>query len=773
MRRIILMGVAVSLCLATAHVAPALGAATPKRTPRSIPKVAVPPTATSGTSATPSSPGAAKPATGVPPAAPVRDVVDTHWGVQVHDPYRYMENLKDPHVQAWIKGQADHANATLARVPGRDELFERIRELDTARPFRILGIRRMPDGRLFYLRLNAEDNLARLCTRQGFDGTERVLVDPATIPAPVDGHWSISFYRPSPDGRTMLYGLALSGSEEDRLHAFDIASGKPLPDSIDRMEDGYTDPMWLADSRGFYYSRRVKLPAGAPATEVYKNSVAYLHRLGTDRDQDRPAFGRNLWPNVAMSDVDFPSIVLTPGSSYAVGKIKHGDSNPLTLYAAPLGGDGDLTKREATASPWTMICDVADSVTDFAVHGDQIFLMTALGAQQFKVVRTSLSHPSFAGAALVLPAGDGVVDNVATAHDALYVSVHRGAASQIVRIGYDPGAPIEPLAPPDQFPSTRIISAEADVDGVVASAVGWTRASRSFAYDVATKSFVDTRLSPTGKFDNPPDLVATEVEVRSHDGTMVPLSIIHRRDLKLDGSNPTLVTGYGSYGDTRSVNFSPTLVAWFERGGVYAVAHVRGGGEKGEAWHRDGQKLKKPNTWKDFIACAEYMVKQGYTTRERLAGQGGSAGGITIGRAVTDRPDLFAAALFDVGSLDCIRAETTTNGVPNIQEFGTVTKEDEFRGLLEMSTYHHVKDGEKYPAIMLSAGMNDPRVDPWESAKTCARLQAATASGKPVLFRVQYNAGHGIGSTRAQQIQLIADRYAFLLWQMGLLKPLP
>ncbi len=200
---------------------------------------------------------------------------------------------------------------------------------------------------------------------------------------------------------------------------------------------------------------------------------------------------------------------------------------------------------------------------------------------------------------------------------------------------------------------------------------------------------------------------------------------------------------------------------------------MRGGGELGEEWHLAGQKANKPNTWKDFIACAEYLIARGYTSPQKLAGQGGSAGGILIGRAITERPDLFAGALLDVGALDATRMEFTMNGVPNIQEFGTVTKQDEFRGLLEMSAYQHVKDGVNYPAVMLSHGMNDPRVEPWESAKMTARLQAATASGKPVLFRVEYGSGHGIGSTKLQLLKSTADRYAFLLWQMGLVKPVP
>jgi prolyl oligopeptidase len=245
------------------------------------------------------------------------------------------------------------------------------------------------------------------------------------------------------------------------------------------------------------------------------------------------------------------------------------------------------------------------------------------------------------------------------------------------------------------------------------------------------------------------------------------LSIIHRRGLKLDGSNPVLLRGYGAYGISADPGFSPGLMAWYEQGGVYAVAHVRGGGEYGEDWYKGGYQQTKPNTWRDFIACAEYLVQNKYTSPGRLAGSGGSAGGILIGRAITERPDLFGAAIIHVGCLDTLRLETTPNGVPNIPEFGSVKTADGFKALYEMSACAHVQSGTKYPAVMLATGINDPRVEPWQSAKMTARLQAATASGKPVLLRVDYQAGHGVGSTKKQSEELTADVWSFLLWQLG------
>jgi prolyl oligopeptidase len=295
----------------------------------------------------------------------------------------------------------------------------------------------------------------------------------------------------------------------------------------------------------------------------------------------------------------------------------------------------------------------------------------------------------------------------------------------------------------------------------------WTRAGRLYRYGADVCALVDTELLPQGKFDAPDWLTSSELVVTSHDGAQVPLSVIHRRDIRLDGKNPTLLSGYGAYGSTSSPHYDPVQLAWLERGGILAIAHVRGGGAFGKPWHHAGRKLTKPNTWKDFIACAEHLVKTGYTSPQTLAGKGGSAGGILIGRAITARSDLFAAAHISVGCTDMLRFETTMNGPPNIPEFGTVTKADEFRGLLEMSTFHHIQDGAKYPAVILTHGINDPRVEPWESAKTTARLQAATGSGKPVLFRVDYHSGHGIGSTRTQRQEELADVWSFLLWQFG------
>jgi prolyl oligopeptidase len=697
-----------------------------------------------------------------PPVAPVENVVDEYFGVRVDDPYRYMEDWKDPKVQAWVKAQADYTTSVLAKIPGRDKLLARIQELNQSAPYIIFGYRREPDGKIYYSKRLADEDVPRFYVRDGIDGQEKLLVDPQKFDGPNGQHASLSFAQPSPDGKKVAFGVALAGSEQTTLHVLDVTSGTLSSDKIDRMEVDYTPPYWLPDSSGFVYSRRRELPPGAPASEGWKLTKSFVHKLGASSDSDAKALAKGLTEAVPLDEVDFPSIVITEGATHAIGKIKHGDLNELTLYAAPAGQLGGAD------TPWRKVCDVADAVTEFAVHGDDVFLMSWKDAPRFKVIKTSLSNPDLTKAQTLVPeSSDSVVDGISVAKDGLYVTIAQGPRHSIIRIGFEPGARPEPIPPPQSMQSASVASASPDVDGILVSTASWTKAGQIYAYDPKAKKLTNTNLKPKGKYDDVEGYESKEVQVKSHDGVMVPLTIIHKKDLKLDGQSPTLISGYGSYGFGSNVNFNPVDLAWLERGGVRAIAHVRGGGEHGKQWHLAGQKLNKPNTWKDFIACAQYLIDNKYTSKEKIAGQGGSAGGILIGRAITERPDLFAAALINVGALDAVRFETTMNGPPNVPEFGSVKTEDGFKGLYAMSAYHQVKNGENYPAVMLTHGVNDPRVDPWMSAKMCARLQSATKSGKPVLFRVDYVAGHGIGSTRTQQEQLTADQWAFLLWQMG------
>jgi prolyl oligopeptidase len=302
---------------------------------------------------------------------------------------------------------------------------------------------------------------------------------------------------------------------------------------------------------------------------------------------------------------------------------------------------------------------------------------------------------------------------------------------------------------------------------VYLATTAWTAAPRILRYEVATDTASDTGWLPPTSVDFS-EIEAEEVEAPAADGERIPLSIIHRRGLARDGSHPTLLIGYGSYGISLPPFFMPQMLAWYERGGVMAVARIRGGGEKGDEWHRAGRLLNKENTISDFIACAEYLVSEGYTRPGLLAGEGGSAGGIPSGGALVRRPDLFAAMVMRVAITNALRAELTENGPPNVMEFGSATTEDGFNGLLIIDSYLRVRDGTAYPAVLLTSGANDPRVVVWMAMKMAARLQVATSSDKPILLRLEEQAGHGMGSTRQQEDAELADKLAFLLWQFGL-----
>lgn len=699
-----------------------------------------------------------------PPAASVREVTDDYFGTRVVDSYRWMEDMRNPELQSWMKAQADYSRAVLDSLPGRRAVLARFSALDQSAPVRVRDVRRFPGDRYFYLKTLAGENTAKLYMREGLTGRETLLVDPERMSAGgASPRFSLSYYEPSWDGRLIAVGVAPNGSENTVIRVLETATGRETGEAIDRAR--YGGVSWRPDNRSFFYTRLQSLPPNAPVTEFQQKARAYLHTVGTAAEQDRAVFGNEVSPNITIAPALHSYVVTTPNSRFALGLAATGVGGGITAYVAPLSSVGHA------GTSWRKICDPIDQVTDVAVRGDDLYLVTSKDAPRYKVMRVDLNKPDLSRAAVLVPPGEAVVGGdfagsgaLHIAQDALYVQLLDGGIGRLLRVPFDQSA--RPERVPLGFEGT-IISASANpqLPGVLIEQTSWVRARAVYAFDPQARRTSEMGLQPLGPHDRPADLEATEVKVSADDGTQIPLSIIHRRGLRFDGSNPTLLHGYGAYGISQLPSYDPKLLAWYERGGVYAVAHVRGGGEYGEEWHQAGQKEKKPNTWRDFIKCAEYLIARQYTSRTRLAGMGQSAGGILIGRAVTERPDLFGAAIIGVGVNDTLRFETTANGIPNIPEFGSVKTPEGFKSLYEMSAYHHVRDKTSYPAVLLTHGINDPRVAPWLSAKMAARLQAATASSKPVLLRIDYNSGHGIGSTRRQFVEEMSDIMSFLLWQ--------
>lgn len=702
------------------------------------------------------------------PVAPVRPVTDDYFGTKVVDDYRYMEDLKDPEIQKWMKAQAVYTRETLDALPGYPALLKRIGELDESQPAVVSSVQ-IIGGRYYTLRTSQGSQSPKLYVRDGVKGDDRLLIDPEKLSTGHQTHLSIDGYRPSPDGRYVAYQLAAGGSEESVLHILDVQSGKDLAETADRAYG--LAPFWRADSKSFFYRRGQKLEPGMPKTAKYQNGRVYLHRLGGAFDDDPPIIGRGVGdPAIAQTPLDWIEIVTAPGSHYAIAFVSPGTDPRLRVYAAPVDAvqDGKTVWRPVAATYDDQyiggLYSGGDSNYPVALAGDALYWLSRKDAPRGRILKLDLAHPR-SKPEIVVPQGDLPISEVYPARDAIYWRVNDAGVNGVSRLRFARGAKPEALRLP-YAADVVDVATDRETDATALLAVSWLRSNAYLGVDAKTGAVTDTGLQPAGHYDHLDDLVVDEVKVKSWDGVEVPLSIVHKKGLKLDGNNLTEITGYGAYGTSSSPRSDPAWRAWYERGGVQAVAHVRGGGEYGEAWHQAGFQASKPNTWKDFIACAQYLVDHKYTNPHELIGSGGSAGGILIGRTIEERPDLFAGALMIFPVADTLRNETTANGPRNAAEFGSVKTEAGFRALYAMSSYANVKDGVKYPAALVIASINDPRVAAWESAKLVARLQAATTSGKPVLLRLNFDAGHGMGTMRQSELGR-ADAWSFALWQTG------
>jgi len=687
-----------------------------------------------------------------PPATERHDVTETFFGQSVTDPYRWLENWRDPKGAQWLKSQDNYTRAELTSIPGREKFLARVKALDTAstkvRSAQVWG------GKIFYLKSVPGADNVKLYVQDHAGSAERLLLDPELLTKGAV-HYSIDYFQPSLDGTLVACGISPGGSEDSVIHVLETATGKQLADAIDRARFGAVN--WLPGNKSFVYNRLQKLTPHMPRTAFEQRSRVYIHELGQDPDHDRFVFGFGYSSGLKIDDNDLSFITYTPASTYVFGLIAHGTQREATAYYVP------LDQLKSSPIQWKKLFDVDAAVISFDVHQDDVYLVTHKNKPRFEVTRTSLKSPDAGHASVVVPASEVVIQEADVAKDGIYIRDLDGGIGRMRRLSFDGRIEQIPVAAGESVAGISVTSSE---PGALVHVVSWTSSPRWSAYDAQRKTISDTGILPPLPIDTSA-YEAVEVKAKSADGTLIPLSIIRAKNLKLDGNHPTHLIGYGAYGISYDAFFDPVWVAWLERGGVIAFAHVRGGGEYGEEWYRAGYKLTKQHTIDDFIACAKYLIDSKYTSPLRLSGEGTSAGGILIGGAITQRPDLFAGALIRVGCSDTLRAEFTPNGPPNIAEFGTVTDPDGFKGLYAMDAYQHVKNGTAYPGVLLTAGINDPRVDPSQPAKMTARLQAATSSKKPVLLRVDYDAGHGMGSTRAQHDLEFADEMSFLLWQAG------
>jgi prolyl oligopeptidase len=694
-----------------------------------------------------------------PPVAAVKPVTDDYFGTRITDPYRWMESEPKPDFFTYLHAENDYARAQLARIPGRDALAKQISAL-TGLAAQLRDVT-LAGGKIFYLKRDAGAQIARLYVRDA-GGHETLLVDPATLGSATT-HAEIDQFVPSQDGSLVVFGVSTGGSENSTLQVIETATGKTLPDRIDRAQ--FASATWAPDGKSFFFTRLPVVKPGAPATEQYAHMKVHRHFLGVDPVYDAVVLDSDHLPFAFKAAAVFPQLSVTQGSEYAVAYVADGVSPEVAIYSAKLA---DLLAGHAA---WKQVAVQADDAVSFAVHGDRIDLLTHKDAPRFKVIETGLDAPDLATAKTRVPQPDGVLTGIGAASDGLYFVTRSGAVFSLHKLANGAAAP-ETIALP--FAGTIAQSegfggglvTDPAQPGALVSLESWVRPVVWLRYDPAAKSLTDSHIQPPFPADVS-QYTAIETSARAADGTDIPLSIVTKSGLPLDKKRPTYLVGYGSYGISYDPAFNPAFLPWLDRGGVYAVAHVRGGGELGQAWHDAGKIATKQNTIHDFIACAEALIAKGYTDKAHLGGEGTSAGGILIGGAITQRPDLFRAALIRVGATNTLREQYTAGGPANIPEFGDATRREQFPAMLAMDAYNNVKKGVSYPAVLLTGGADDPRVTVWIPAKMTAKLQADTSSKRPVLFRVEFDAGHGIGSTRQQRDNETADEFAFLLWQFG------
>jgi prolyl oligopeptidase len=668
-----------------------------------------------------------------------------------------METPNSPELLGWMKQQNDFARATLARIPGRDALYTEISR--DMRGTDIDGLQVAGKYRFFVRSVNG--GTWKLYASTG-PATTLVLDPQKGVAAGSLG--AIEYFAPSRTGAYVAVGVGLNGNEPATvIHVIETATGRDLGDRITRAWG--STPIWVGD-HAFFYARLPKQRPGANPVEAEERLQAFLHRVGHDPDTERPIFGYGIDRRITPLDGSY--VFASAVSPYAIGVVQHGTDSNAGIYSAR------LSAIEAGHPSWQFLGSAyvnggsgsldLPGLVDIALKGDTLYTIRFDPQHRTEVTATNLRHGTFQHASVVVPPGKRVDRALSGASDGVYIWSSSGGLSQLSRLDPSTDA-VQPIV----FPVRGTMSepaADPERPGVTVGITGWNQPLTYYRYDPTSRVVTETGIAakPAGGIQSEQ---ADEVMVTSKDGTQVPLSILHMPGIALDGSHPTLLAGYGAYGTSMEAAYFGGDNPWLRLGGIVAIAHIRGGGEFGEPWHLAGQGTQKQHSIDDFIACAQYLIAKGYTSPAKLGGAGTSAGGVTISNAIVQHPELFAAADIRAGMSGLLRSETTANGLLNVPEFGSAKTAAGFSSVYAVSAYDHIVSGTAYPAVIIETGINDTRVAPWMSAKTAARLQAATSSGKPVLLRVDYEAGHGVDATNEQEAQHLADVEAFFLWQMG------
>ena len=662
------------------------------------------------------------------------------------DDYQWLETASAPAVREWTRLENERTRDYYARLPFRDGIAQQLLQLRSEESARYYDLQERK-GRIFALRFKPpaqQPVLVRLSSLEA-PALCRTVFDPNAYNT--NGTTSMDWYVASPDGRLVAISLSEGGSEQGTLHFFEADTGKKLADEIPRVQypGGGGSAAWTAGGAGILYTRYPH-QGERPATDIDFYQQVWFHRIGTPVAEDQYSIGKD-FPRIAEVDME-----TSEDGQWVLAAVANGDGGDFAHYMRDPGGK------------WQQVTRFEDDIKRVKFGRDgALYLLSRKDASRGKVLRLPLDTPELSKATVAAPEGRGTVQEFAPSDHGLYVSYIMGGPSALSY--YPRGSTRSREIPIPPVSSVSGLDSWQGHDAVFGN-VSYVKPFAWFTYDPAAKAVRRTALAMTSPVDFDDIEVVREFAV-SKDGTRVPVNILHKKGLKRDGRNPTLLYGYGGYGISLTPSFDSARRIWFDAGGVYAVVNLRGGGEYGEQWHKAGNLTAKQHVFDDFIAAAEHLIKRRYTDPSRLAAEGASNGGLLMGAFLTQRPDLARAVVARVGIHDMLRVELDPNGQFNITEFGTVKDPVQFKALYAYSPFHHVRDGVKYPAVLLTTGENDGRVNPAQSRKMAARLQAATASDRPILFRSTASAGHGIGTALKERIAEQADVLAFLFDQLG------
>lgn len=671
--------------------------------------------------------------------------VDDYHGTQVKDPYRWLEDdvRESEEVAAWVKAENEVTFGFLEKIPQRKAIEKRLTELWDFEKF---GSFFKEGGRYYYLHNTGLQNQYVLFVMDSLDAEPRVLIDPNTWSD--DGTVALSGMSFSDDGRYVAYGIQDGGSDWRTWRVMEIDGGRVLEDELKWLK--FTDTTWSKDGKGFFYSRYDEPKEGAEFQSLNLNQKVFYHRVGTSQADDVLVYSRPDNP-----DWGFQTEVTEDGRYLIITIWKGTDDKYRIVYK-------DLA--ETYAAPVELITDFDNEYSFIGNDGPVLFFKTDLDAPKRRIIAIDTRRPNRAAWKEIVPEADNVLTGVSLVGNQFITDYLKDARSEVKLYAMD-GRFLADLELPGIGSAGGFGGKRTDTETFY-SFSSFAVPPSIYRYDMITRK--STLLKRADVDFVPEDYVTEQVFYNSKDGTRVPMFLTYKKGIKRDGSNPTLLYGYGGFNIALTPRFSISRLAWMEMGGIYAQANLRGGGEYGEAWHKAGTKLQKQNVFDDFIAAAEWLIDEDYTCREKLAIQGGSNGGLLVGACMAQRPDLFGACLPAVGVMDMLRFHKFTAGRFWVDDYGSADNPEEFKALYAYSPYHNLKDGTAYPPTLITTADTDDRVVPGHSFKFAARLQEAHKGDNPVLIRIETRAGHGSGKPTSMIIEEIADQWAFLVKILGM-----